>query len=161
MKKIVLIVLMVGTLISCGPGKVVQEAEGTIKGDWRLTNITYPENQNLKVTLLNNVPARCLEGSSWNFIANNNTGSYSPLGATCPTGPNFFIWSVNEMDAAAGSYDLLLKPTDADFKSTTGNQGYRLNLVNLSGDQMVWEQTLNFEGKPFTIRMNFNKIQEL
>lgn len=159
MRKIASIICMVGLLISCGPGKVVQEAETTMKGDWRLTSVTYPESNNVKVTLLNDVPASCLEGSSWNFISNNHTGSYNPSGVTCAAGPNFFVWSINEMDATAGNYDLMFKPTDADHKSTTSNQGYRLNLVNLSGDQMVWEQTVNFEGKPFTIKMNFNKIQ--
>ena len=160
MKKFALIMIMVGTLFSCGPGKIAEEARRTIGGDWRLTDVTYPgNNQDVKVTLLNSIPASCLEGSSWNFIANNNTGSYVPSGLTCPSGPNFFVWSISEEDAAAGSYDLLFKPTDADYKSTTGNQGYRLNLTNLSQEQMVWEQTVTFEGKPFTIRMNFNKIQ--
>ena len=159
MRRIAVVICMIGLLVSCGPGKVVQEAASTMKGNWRLTNISYPENRNVKVTLLDNIPSSCLEGSSWNFISNNNTGSYTPAGTTCPAGPNFFVWSINEMNAAAGNYDLMYKPTNADYKSTTGNQGYRLNLVNLSADQMVWEQTVSFEGKPFTIRMNFNKIQ--
>ena len=159
MKKIALLMLGVLFLVSCGSSAVVKEARKTVDGDWMLSSITYPGNEeNLQVSLLNNVPAKCLENSSWHFISNNNTGSYEPTGLGCPTGPNFFIWSVKEIDAAAGSYDLLIKPTDENYKSTTGNQGYRLNLTNLSEDQMVWEQTITFEGKPFTIRMNFNKI---
>ena len=159
MKKAALLVLSTLFLISCGSSAVVKEARATMNGDWMLNSITYPGNEeNLQVTLLNDVPAKCLENSSWNFISNNNTGSYEPAGLGCQQGPNFFIWSVSEVDEAGGNYDLLFKPTDADHKSTTGNQGYRLNLTNLSGDRMVWEQTINFEGKPFTIRMNFTKI---
>lgn len=159
MKKVAFFIFSMLFLVSCGSSDVVKEAGKTINGNWRLSSVTYPGNEaNLQVTLLNDVPAKCLENSSWNFISNNNTGSYEPAGMGCQSGTNFFIWSVNEMSAAGTSYDLLYKPTDDDHKSTTGNQGYRLNLTNLTGDQMVWEQTITFEGRPFTIRMNFNKL---
>lgn len=159
MKKIMFMVFTLALFASCGSSAVVNEARETINGEWMLNSVTYPENSgNLRVSLLNDVPAECLENSTWTFISNNNTGSYAPSGISCGEGRNFFIWSVKEMNATAGSYDLMYKPTDEDFDSTTGNQGYRLNLTNLSGGQMVWEQTITFEGKPFTIRMNFTKI---
>ncbi|MDX1753316.1 MAG: lipocalin family protein, partial [Salinimicrobium sediminis] len=104
------------------------------------------------------IPAPCLENSTWVFVSNNNTGSYEPSGMTCDTNTEFFIWSIDGSNAAMGNYDLMFKPTNEDHKSEMGNKGYRLNLTNLSQDQMVWEQTVQFEGKPFTIRMNFNKI---
>ncbi len=57
------------------------EARKTMRGDWQLTSITYPGNdQDVQVSLLNDIPARCLENSTWNFISNNNTGSYEPSG---------------------------------------------------------------------------------
>lgn len=159
MKKIVVLFLSVAFLVSCGSTKVVNEARDTMRGDWQLTSITYPGNeQNVQVSLLDNIPAQCLENSSWTFISNNNTGSYQPSGMNCDSNTRFFIWSIDGSNAAMGNYDLMFKPTNADHKSETGNQGYRLNLTNLSGDQMVWEQTVQFEGKPFTIRMNFNKL---
>lgn len=158
MKKLALILLCLMTLASCGTSQVVREAQETINGDWRLSSISYPGNEeDLQVSVFNDVPAECLENSTWNFISSNNTGSYNPIGAGCDAGPNFFIWSVDEVDATAGNYDLMFKPTDADFKSTMNNSGYRINLTNLSAGQMVWEQTIMFEGKPFTIKMNFIK----
>lgn len=159
MKKIAILFLSIAFLVSCGSSKVVNEARDTMKGDWQLTSITYPGNdQNVQVTLLDNIPASCLENSSWNFVSNNNTGSYEPSGMNCETNTRYFRWSIDGSNAAMGNYDLMFKPTNADRKSEIGNRGYRINLTNLSGDQMVWEQTVNFEGKPFTIRMNFNKI---
>lgn len=158
MKKIALLILSVTFLISCGSTKVVQEARETIGGDWQLTDISYPGNvQNVEVSLLDNIPSRCLEGSTWNFISNNNTGSYVNSGINCDNETRFFIWSVDGSNAAMGNYDLMLKPTNADYKSEIGNQGYRINLTHLSDDRMTWEQTVTFEGKPFTITMNFNK----
>lgn len=158
MKKFAVLILSMAFLVSCGTSKVVNEARRTMNGDWQLTSITYPGNdQNVQVSLLNDIPARCLEGSTWNFISNNNTGSIVSSGMNCDSETKFFIWSIDDSNAAMNSYDLMFKPTNADYKSETGNRGYRINLTNLSEDQMVWEQTVSFEGKPFTIRMNFNK----
>lgn len=151
--------MAVMVLASCGSSAVVDEARKTIRGDWTLTDVTFPgDEDDLEVTLLNAIPAPCLENSSWNFISNNNTGSFETSGLTCENGPHFFIWTIDEVDAAGNNYDLMFKPTDADYDSTTGNAGYRLNLTNLTGNSMVWEQTINFEGKPFTIQMNFTKL---
>ena len=158
MKKIAVLILSVCFLLSCGSSRVVNEARSTMKGDWQLTSITYPgSNQNVQVSLLDNIPARCLEGSTWNFISNNNTGSYVPSGMNCDSNTRFFIWSIDGTNGDMGNYDLMFKPTNADHKSEMNNKGYRINLTQLSGTQMTWEQTVSFEGKPFTIRMNFNK----
>lgn len=159
MRKQVLIFLSVILFASCGPSRVEREAERTFKGNWTLSSIDFPEgSSNLSVTLFQDATAECLTNSDWNFISNNNTGSYATTTPNCDNNSSrYFVWTIDEVDAEAGSYDLLLKPTDSDYKSTSGNQGFRLNLVNLTDATMVWEQRLNFEGEPFTIRMNFNK----
>ena len=157
MKKIALTLFMLGTLISCGTSAVVKEANDTMKGDWVLTSISYPGNESaLKVTLFNDVSSECLENSRWNFISRNHTGSYIPSGMTCGNDTRFFRWSVQEVNSEAGNYDFMLKPTDADYKSVS-DRGFRIDIKNLDQNQMVWEQTITFEGEPFTIRMNFNK----
>ncbi len=38
--------------------------------------------------------------------------------------------------------------------------GFRLRLTQLSENNMQWEQTVSLEGSPFTISMNFSKINE-
>lgn len=158
MKKILFGICTLFFLASCGSSEVVRESRKTINGDWTLNSVTYPNaTTRVDVTLLEDTSADCFTNSTWNFISNNNTGSYEVMGPGCENGPRFFTWSVEEASGPAGNYDLLLKPTDSEYKSTTGNQGFRLNLVNLTQTQMVWEQTVNFEGEPFIIRMNFNK----
>ena len=158
MKKIIYLLFSIVFLVSCGSSRVANEARATMAGDWQLTSITFPESsQTVRVSLLDNIPASCLENSTWNFISNNNTGSYVPSGINCDSSPRFFVWSIDGSNAQMGTYDLMFKPTNADHKSETGNQGYRINLTHLSGDRMTWEQTVSFEGRPFTITMNFNK----
>ena len=158
MKRIAVLIFSVAFLISCGSARVVEEARETMSGDWQLTDINYPGNdQDVEVSLLNDIPATCLEGSTWNFISNNNTGSFVNSGINCESETEFFIWSIDGSNAAMGTYDLLIKPTNADYESEIGNQGFRINLTHLSDDRMTWEQTVSFEGRPFTIVMNFNK----
>ncbi len=158
MRKIIFILIAAVLLASCGASQVQREARKTFNGSWTLSNISFPNNsENLQVTLFDDATADCLRNSSWNFISNNNEGTYVVSSPTCDTSTRYFNWSIDEVNAAAGTYNLLLKPTNADHKSTTGNQGFRLNIVTLTDTNMVWEQTVNFEGEPFTIRMNFNK----
>lgn len=157
MKKVAIITLFLGVLVSCGSSAVVKEATETIQGEWILTNIEYPGNgENLQIKLLQDTSAECLENSTWKFVSRNNTGSYTPGKVMCSSQPRFFRWSVDDKNTAAGNYDMMIKPTDEEYKSST-DQGFRINLSNLTGQQMILEQTITFEGEPFTIRMNFNK----
>lgn len=159
MKKILTVVTIALLIASCGPSKVAKEARKTFNGNWTLTSVTYPQNTGtFNVTLLNDAPASCFENSTWNFVSNNNQGTYTLQGPNCSTAQRYFNWSIDEENTVQGVYDFLLKPTDENANSTTGGQGFRLNLRSLSETQMVWEQTVTLEGKPFVIRMNFTKI---
>ncbi|WP_166960246.1 lipocalin family protein [Yeosuana marina] len=155
MKKILLIFLAIG-LFSCGSSKTVRDSKKVIKGDWTLNSITYSEIGKYNVTLLNDTSKDCFEGSTWQFIPNNNTGTYSINETSCTTGVRNFVFTIQEVNADTGLYDFLLKPTDAKHKSDT-NQGFRLSLTSLSEVSMQWQQTVYVDGKPFTITMNFNK----
>jgi hypothetical protein len=159
MKKLIFIFAATLLVAACGPSKVATEARKTFKGDWVLNNVTYPNNTGIyNVTLFNDASAGCFTGSTWSFVSNNNTGTYTPQGIDCTAGERYFVWSIDEGNTTAGMYDFLLKPTDSRHKSTTGNQGFRLNLISLTDSAMSWEQTVILEGKPFVIRMNFTKI---
>ncbi|WP_055447522.1 lipocalin family protein [Lacinutrix mariniflava] len=156
MKKLILL-LITATFLSCGSSKVVRQSQKTIKGDWTLNNITYSESGNYNVMLLNDVSKACFEGSTWSFIPNNNTGIYTINNENCTTGDRNFVFTIQEIDEQTGLYDFLLKPTDAKNKSVT-NQGFRLELSQLSDFDMQWQQTVSVDGKPFTINMNFSKL---
>lgn len=160
MKKLLFVIMATFLVASCGPTKQATEARKTFKGDWVLNSITYPNNPgNFNVTLFNEASASCFQGSAWSFVSNNNTGTYTLQGPACSNaGERYFNWSIDEENTAAGTFDFLLKPTDDRNRSTTGNQGFRINLTQLSETSMTWEQTVTLEGKPFMIRMNFTKL---
>ena len=156
MKQILFLLISI-SLISCGPSKTVRDSKKVIKGNWSLNTITYSKTGTYNVNLLNDASKTCFEGSTWQFIPNNNSGTYTINNPNCSTGERYFIFTIQEVDAATGFYDFLLKPTNEKHKSET-NQGFRLELKNLSDYDMQWQQTVSVNGSPFTITMNFTKL---
>jgi len=159
MKKIFILLATIGLLASCGgTSKVAKEARKSFDGQWTLISVTYPNNPGqFNVTLFNEAQASCFENSNWDFVSNNNRGTYTVSGTGCDGETNQFIWSIDEENTPQGIYDFLLKPTNEDYKSTTGNEGFRLNLQSLTDTNMTWSQTVSLDGSPFTIKMNFTK----
>lgn len=155
MKRIMLLFIAVSVL-SCGTSKTVRDSKKVIKGNWVLNDISYSASGTYNITLLNDASKDCFEGSTWSFVPNNNTGTYSIDKAGCSDGMRYFNFTIQEVDPETGLYDFLLKPTNEKGKSET-NQGFRLKLAALSDTNMQWQQTVNVEGSPFTINMNFTK----
>ncbi|MEL0455170.1 lipocalin [Flavobacteriaceae bacterium SZ-1-7] len=155
MKKLLLLLVTISVL-SCGASKTVRDSKKVIKGNWVLNKIDYSQLGTYNVKLLNDESKDCFVGSSWQFVPNNNTGIYTINNSQCSIGDRYFVFTIDEVNKETGLYDFLLKPTDEKYKSET-KQGFRLSLVQLSDSNMQWEQTVNVEGKPFTITMNFIK----
>lgn len=151
MKRIMLL-MFVATIFSCAASKSVRTKEKTIKGNWVLNKITYSKTGDYNVTMFNDATKECLEGSSWKFVPNNNSGVYTVDGANCITGERDFIFVIQEIDETSGYYDFLLKP-----KNNESNIGFRVELSNLTESTMKWKQNLMVNGTPFIINMDFIK----
>ena len=151
MKKIAILLLTI-TLFSCGASKNVKAKQKTIKGDWTLTNISFSKTGNYNVTFFNDTTKDCLEGSSWKFVPNNNTGVYTINDTDCNEGDREFVFVIKEVDPISGYYDFMLKP-----KNNEDNLGYRIDLKELTETTMLWRQKINVNGTPFLINMNFTK----
>lgn len=157
MKKTLFLSLISVVLISCGSTKNLSKR--VMKGYWNLNEITYSESGDFNVTLFNDALKTCFESSTWRFIPNNNTGIYTLNETDCDATDRHFVFTIDAVDKESGLYDFLLKPTNEKHKSDT-NQGFRVKLAHLSETTMQWQQTVSLEGKPFTIYMNFTKINE-
>lgn len=144
--------------MACGASKTVRESKKSIKGDWTLTSIKSSAIGDLKITLLNDANKTCFENSWWQFVPNNNTGIYTLSGTDCSAEQRYFTFTIDEIDESTGLYNFLLKPTNQKGKSET-NAGFRLQLTALTDTNMQWQQTVNLDGKPITITMNFKKIE--
>ena len=157
MNKTIMLFALTIILSACGTPKTVRVSKKVIKGNWTLNTITYNEAGTYNVTLLEDATKECFEGSTWQFVPNNNTGIYNINDPNCLVGERYFVFTIQEVDEETGLYDFLLKPTNEKHKSET-KKGFRLKLSALSDDMMQWQQTVTVEGKPFIISMNFNKL---
>ena len=157
MEKSILLLALAIILSACGTTKTVRVSKKVIKGNWELNAISYSEVGTYNVTLLDDATKECFEGSTWQFVPNNNTGMYNINDSGCSAGERYFVFTIQEVDKETGLYDFLLKPTNEKHKSET-KKGFRLKLSALSDDMMQWQQTVTVDGKPFIISMNFNKL---
>lgn len=158
MKKTVLIFILAGVMLSCGTTKMARQAQKTFKGDWTLTEITYPGSSGfVDVHLFEDASTNCFVNSDWHFVPNNNKGYYQLYKNDCSPGKRNFRWNVQQEDSDNGMFSFTLKPVDKEQNARKTKRGYRMNLVSLDNTQMVWEEQVSYEGKPFTIRMTFSK----
>jgi len=151
MKKLLTLMLTI-LLFSCGASKNVRTQQKVIKGNWVLTDIVYSKTGDYKVVLFNDANKECLQGSTWKFVPNNNTGTYTISDPNCIEGEREFVFVIQETDVNTGYYDFLLKP-----KNNENNIGFRLDLMQLTENTMVWQQNIMVNGSPFLIKMNFTK----
>lgn len=151
-----MLLLVVSTVWACGSTKTVRASKKVIKGGWTLNQINYSAYGTFKITFFKDASKSCLEGSEWNFIPNNNSGTYAINKTDCMAGDRNFVFTIQEVDEVTGLYDFLLKPTNVKHKSET-NEGFRLKLTQLTDTDMQWEQMASIDGKTFTINMNFSK----
>lgn len=160
MKKFILLGFVATMLLaSCGGTQNIQkQTERTVRGNWVVDDVTYSGNGQFESTLLQDVSAKCFEGSQWYFVANNNRGSYAIESLGCNTGTRNFIWVIpGSKDIIEG--DLLLKPTGDNYSSDS-DVGFRLNVNNLTETSMTWSQSVLVEGKTVKVNMNFRKLAE-
>ena len=157
MKKLGITLLVATLFVSCSLSKVEKSARKTVDGNWQLNSVTYDEKGVFNTHLLNDVTATCFENSQWFFRSNNSTGTYNILDSDCSTGVRNFRWAANEIGKDSGVFDFTLKFTDDKKKDFEKNTGYRMNLKYLDDNHMQITQTIQFEGKPFNINMNFTR----
>jgi len=146
-------------LVGCGGTQnAIKQTERTVRGNWVVDTVTYQGNGQFESTLLQDVSAKCFEGSQWYFVANNNRGNYSIESPSCATGTRNFIWVIpGSKDIIEG--DLLLKPTGDNYRSDS-DAGFRLNVNNLTETSMTWSQSVLVNGKTVKVNMNFRKLTE-
>ncbi len=109
MRKIIAIPLLL-LLIACGGSRNAAAPDPTeesdLKGDWTLTSIDFDGFRDYSVTLFDDTTNECILNSRWNFVSNNNRGSYDVLQPGCNEGTRNFIWTLDD------SSKFTLKPTN-------------------------------------------------
>ncbi|MDC6363299.1 MULTISPECIES: lipocalin family protein [Flavobacteriaceae] len=158
-KQSFLIIALAGILLtSCSVSKSARTQRNLFSGTWTLENISYENNSgNFKSVIFNDAEDICFEGSQWFFRDNNSTGRYTISQSTlCQGGDRFFRWSVVEPSQNYSS-QLQFKFIDENRKDISGGYGYRLNIANLTEQNMTLKSNVSVDGQPVTIVYEFTK----
>lgn len=129
-----------------------------INGNWMLQTITT-EGISGKVTaqIFNEASFKCFVGSSWKFSSNNSLGSYNinASGTECGSISRAIRWSVYEPKGAAREFQF--KRLDEKRNPMDGDEGFRLEIADLTTTSMQLKSHIIFEGKPAAYVYNFVK----
>ena len=150
MKKFLLLCMFVGLLASCG--SLDTKSQGGLKGNWTISNVSYPGSDVIKVTSFDVADSKCFVGSSWNFVPNNNKGTMTVGGgAGCPSFSSPIVWTVTKEGA------FTLKITEGQ-KAKRVTEGYFLQMRNQSESSFQLVDNVNVGGKTVEVVYQFQKM---
>jgi hypothetical protein len=156
-KLLFLVVFSAGLITSCSVSKSARQDRNVLSGNWILNNVSYQGGQGkFQSVLFNDSDATCFEGSTWYFRNNNSTGSYTlGGGSNCDAAERFIRWSIVERPGM--SSQLQFKFIDEKYKDISGGLGYRLDIQQLTDQQLRLTSKVSVEGQPMTVVYEFTK----
>ncbi len=160
MNKILLLLLLPVLIFACKSSSTTtnlspksdRSTQSGIKGNWQITNVSFPGSNYFKVNSFQIADSKCLIGSTWNFIPNNNKGNMSLNQSDCPSFSSPIVWSIDK-DGKFG-----LKIVEVGVKSKTVTQGYLLRIANKTETSFQLIDIINVEGQEKEIIYQFEKI---
>lgn len=127
-------------------------AQKGIKGNWKITNVSYPGSDYIKITSFQIADSKCFIGSSWSFVANNNKGAMALKGGNnCSEFNSPIVWSINK----EGQF--VLKIVEAGTKAKKVNEGYVLRIANETEKSFQLIDQINVGGQVKEVVYQFEK----
>ena len=147
MKKIILLAVLSSFLLySCNSSMDVTAQKGLI-GTWTLDNVSYSESL-VKVTAFGEYDAQCLRNSSWFFVANNNSGTFTLNASGCPAVTQNFTWYIDPQGM------FVLKRLNEGDKARKVTEGTVYQFSNPSTDTFTLRQVIS----GVTVTYHFTKV---
>lgn len=147
-------------VLSCSSSKKAADtvSRNDLKGNWLLDNITYeglPQDQALKLTLLDEGSDECLKGSTW-VLPNNGYGSYSiaQSGAGCTAGERNIVWSHR---VEKGQDIFQYKRLAGGEKAKNITDGYKFTIVSATDNNLLLSSKVDYGGSTISINYSFVK----
>jgi Lipocalin-like domain len=156
MKKLILLLSLLILVVSCKPKQkvadtsIARKPNVAIKGNWTITSVAYPGSEYIKVTSFDLADSKCMVGSTWKFVSNNNSGTMSMEAAGCPTYETKITWYVNKQE------QFILKFLD-DNKARKVKEGYILKVAEQSENSFQLLDGINVGGKMVNVVYQFTK----
>jgi hypothetical protein len=127
------------------------KTEVGLKGDWKISSVTYPGSDVIKVTSFDLADSKCFIGSTWKFVSNNNKGQMTLNNPNCTGYSTPITWFINK----EGQF--VMKILD-EAKSKTVKSGYVLNIANLTENSFQLLEKINVVGNTANVVYQFEKI---
>lgn len=131
MRKLIVVLSCIGMFVSCKPKQqaivsttVDRKSQVAMKGSWTLTSVSFPGSEYFKITAFEIADAKCLEGSTWEFVSNNDTGKMALTKLDCPSYASDIKWYVTK------EKQVVLKFLKEGAKARKVTSGYILALGN-------------------------------
>lgn len=155
MKKILIILgltLMLNACKSKSPvsTKLDNKTEVALKGNWRITSVTYPSSEYIKVTSFNIEDSQCFVNSEWNFVSNNNKGDVKLTKPGCSGYSSSLTWYINK----EGNFVMKLLE---GVKAKNMEAGYVLTVANISENSFQLIDIANVGGKNINVVYQFSR----
>ena len=131
--------------------KLDKSSQVAIKGDWKITNVSYPGSDYIAVNSFQIADSKCFVGSTWHFISNNNKGNMSLTKTDCLAFSSPIVWSINKEGV------FVLKIVEAGTKSKTVTQGYLLRVANQTETSFQLIDKINVGGQTKEVTYQFEK----
>ena len=132
--------------------KLDRKSQVAIKGNWVITSVTYAGSDVIPVNSFQIADSKCLVGSTWNFISNNNEGNMTLTKSGCPAFTSPIKWSINKEGV------FVLKIVEAGTKARKVTQGYLLRVGTQTENSFQLIDKINVGGQDKEVTYQFVKI---
>lgn len=157
MKKLLLLGLLALTFVGCkttsvGNTKLDTSSQVDLKGNWRVSSVSYPGSEYIKVNSFDIADSQCFVGSTWNFVSNNNKGTMNLNNSECASYNSPITWYINK----EGQF--VLKVLDEGLKSRKVKTGYFLGVENQSENSFQLVDKINVGNNSTSVIYQFERI---
>ena len=132
--------------------KLDKTSQVAIKGNWQITNVSYPGSDYIKVNSFNLADSKCFVGSTWKFISNNNKGNMTLNSPSCTAFTSDITWYVNKEG------QIVLKILDEGLKSKNVKTGFVLGVRNQTETSFELIDKINVGNNPTAVVYQFQKV---
>ncbi len=157
MKKVILLSLLSVLIFSCKSSsatstKIDSKSQAALKGEWRVSSVSYPGSDVIKVTSFDLADSKCFIGSTWKFVSMSNKGSLALKSPSCTAYSTPISWFINKEG------EFVLKILD-EAKAKTVKSGYVLRVANQSAKSFQLIDKINVGGTLTDVVYQFEKIK--
>ncbi|QLC67551.1 lipocalin family protein [Flavobacterium sp. LPB0248] len=131
--------------------KLDKKTQVALKGNWVLTNVSYPGSDYIKVNSFDLADSKCFIGSTWSFISNNNKGNMALTSPSCTGFSSPIVWSINSQGL------FVLKILNAGEKAKKVRDGYLLKVAGVTESSFQLVDNINVGGQVKDVTYQFQR----